>query len=251
MEGSHNAQTYPAYIRFEWKADVMEACIATRERELAAKHPPCDLRSIQTSIKWQKKFAAILSDHELNGLRLLGELRCEVISSRHYLTSNVVARHDEILSRWNSLRRSSEDFKERLVKSFNQHKNEKKLVKFSKQANAIYTWIELANKELDKPVQTDSPQQLQQAKELFTKLSMSKGKVLVSFERLHRLDHKIRSLGITKNPYTSITMTALNRMWRNFEKVLAKRTSVVDLMLSLAQQKCQSSWDVVFSKHDF
>lgn len=174
-----------------------------------------------------------LDNCELNGLRSLLNLRCEVTDSRHYLTSNVIARHDDILSRWNVLREASDRFQGRLMEVLSKHKNDKKLAKFSKRANAIYTWIELARKELYKPIQMDSREALKQVRETLMKLKASKCKVLLSFEKLHKLYGEIQSLGIARNPYSRLDMKTLTSMYTDLEKTLAKRITAVDMMLQL------------------
>lgn len=233
---SIEADTYSPYIRFTWKADLVEALISARESELAERRfIDTDLRSVQKTIRWQTKFDLTLNRYEVEGLACLRNLRCQVIEARHYLTTNVVARHDDILSRWRVLREASADFRAKTAEALKKHTLCKTLIKFSKRANAIFLWMELANEELTKPLSVESSAELRQTRHFLEKLMTSKAKVLASFEKLYKLDDILRSQGMKENPFTKLNTAILDEMWIAFEASLAKSFNMVDILSATAR----------------
>lgn len=223
-----------AYLQFMWKADVVESWVADKEVQIRSDDYGRDLSSVSTLLTKQDTFDAGLVAFQNEGIISLTQLKDQLVNSDHVQTDSIVARHADVIQRWNNLLAESDARKQRLYRMQRQFKEiEELFLNFAKKASAFNSWFENAEEDLTDPVRCNSIEEIRALKDAHARFISSLNSAQVDFNQLADLDRKIKSFNVGSNPYTWFTMEALEDTWRNLQKIIQER----DLELNKEYQR--------------
>ncbi|KAF7280660.1 alpha spectrin isoform X1 [Rhynchophorus ferrugineus] len=218
-----------AYLKFMWKADVVESWIADKETHVKSEEFGRDLSSVQTLLTKQETFDAGLTAFEHEGIQNITTLKDQLVASNHDQTATIVQRHADVIARWQLLLANSDARKQRLLRMQEQFKEiEELFLMFAKRASAFNSWFENAEEDLTDPVRCNSIEEIRALREAHSQFQASLSNAQADFDALAALDRQIKSFNVGPNPYTWFNMEALEETWRNLQKIIAERDAELD-----------------------
>lgn len=94
-----------------------------------------------------------LNAFEQEGIHNITALKDQLIDANHAQSPAIEKRHEDVISRWQKLRSSSNERKNRLISMQNQFREIEELyLTFAKKASAFNSWFENAEEDLTDPV---------------------------------------------------------------------------------------------------
>lgn len=150
-----------AFLQFLWKTDVVENWIVDREMQVRSDEYGRDLSSVQTLLTKQETFDAGLVAFEKEGIASIKQLKDKLIEAKHVQSAAIDKRFNDVMNRWNALKRASETRRKRLLDLQKQYKDLEELyLLFAKKASAFNSWFENAEEDLTDPVRCNSVEEI-------------------------------------------------------------------------------------------
>ncbi|XP_049884519.1 spectrin alpha chain isoform X2 [Pectinophora gossypiella] len=237
-----------AYLQLLWKADVVESWIADKETHVRSDEFGRDLSTVQTLLTKQDTFDAGLAAFEHEGIQNITALKEQLVAANHEQSAAIVARHADVISRWQRLLADSAARKQRLLQLQDQFRQIEELyLTFAKKASAFNSWFENAEEDLTDPVRCNSIEEIRALRDAHAQFQASLSSAQSDFEALAALDEQIKSFNVGANPYTWFTMEALEETWRNLRKIIAERD--VELTKEAQRQEENDKLRKEFAKH--
>ena len=219
-----NLHDNSAYLKFMWRADVVESWIADKEANVRSDDCGKDLSSVQTLLTKQDTFDIGLEAFEAEGIQNLTALKEQLVSSGHNQSTAISKKYEEVFGRWNKLVTDSNHRKQRLLQVQEQFRQiEELFLTFAKKASAFNSWFENAEEDMTDPVRCNSVEEIKSLREAHSQFRASLTAANTDFEALSQLDKQIKSYNVGANPYTWFTMAALEETWRNLQKIIQDR----------------------------
>ena len=170
------------YLRFLWKADVVENWIANKEQRLKNDEIGRDLSAVSASLsviiislimfdhltkffflshqhQKQNNFDNSLQAFEQESLKSLTLFKNALVSPGrdHVKRDDINKRYECLMDRWKNLHTLAQQRRERLLNVQNQYKEiEDLFLSFAKKASAFNSWFENAEEDLTDPVNYNS-----------------------------------------------------------------------------------------------
>lgn len=150
-------QDNSAFLQFLWKTDVVENWIVDRETQVRSDEYGRDLSSVQTLLTKQETFDAGLVAFEKEGIASIRQLKEQLVDAKHVQSAAIEKRFNDVINRWNALKRASDTRRKRLLDLQKQYKDLEELyLLFAKKASAFNSWFENAEEDLTDPVRCNS-----------------------------------------------------------------------------------------------
>ena len=231
-----------------WKADVVESWIADKEARIRSDELGRDLSTVQTLLRKQETFDAGLHAFEHEGIQNITKLKDQLVAAGHEQSDAIKNRHNNVISRWQTLLADSDSRKQRLLKMQEQFRQiEELFLTFAKKASAFNSWFENAEEDLTDPVRCNSIEEIKALREAHAQFQESLSVAQTDFEALSALDRKIKSFNVGANPYTWFNMEALEETWKNLLKIIDERTE--ELEKEAKRQEDNDKLRKEFAKH--
>jgi spectrin alpha len=219
-----NLLDFLQYLKFLWKADVVESWIADKEAYVKSSDFGRDLSSVQMLLTKQETFDIGLEAFENEGITNITELKNQLVDSGHSQSDSINKKYQEVIARWQKLLSDSHSRKERLLQVQQQFRQiEELFLHFAKKASAFNSWFENAEEDMTDPVRCNSVEEIKSLQDAHNQFQASLSSASSDFESLANLDKQIKSFNVGPNPYTWFTMEALEETWRNLQKIIRER----------------------------
>jgi spectrin alpha len=215
---------------------VVENWIVDRETQVRSDEYGRDLSSVQTLLTKQETFDAGLVAFEKEGIASIRQLKEQLVDAKHVQSAAIEKRFNDVINRWNALKRASETRRKRLLDLQKQYKDLEELyLLFAKKASAFNSWFENAEEDLTDPVRCNSVEEIKALHEAHEQFKQSLKAAESEFHQLAELDARIKSFNVGPNPYTWFTMESLEETWNNLQKIISDRDQ--ELLREEARQK--------------
>merc|ERR1711962_581761 len=243
-----NLMDNSAYLQFMWKADVVESWIADKESYVRSDEFGRDLSSVQTLLTKQETFDIGLEAFENEGISNITALKNQLVNSGHSQSEAINKKYQEVIARWQKLLADSNNRKTRLMQVQDQfRKIEELFLLFAKKASAFNSWFENAEEDMTDPVRCNSVEEINSLRIAHNQFQESLSSASADFEALSSLDKQIKNFKVGPNPYTWFTMEALEETWRNLQKIIRERDTV--LAKEATRQEENDKLRKEFAKH--
>ncbi|XP_014652504.1 PREDICTED: spectrin alpha chain, erythrocytic 1 [Ceratotherium simum simum] len=224
-----------AFQQFNWKADVVEAWIAEKERSLKINGNGADLAAFLTLLAKQDTLDASLQSFQQERLSEITDLKDQLVAAQHSQTKAIEERHTALLSRWEQLLEACAAHRQKLLeKQQPLQEAEELFMKFAHKASAFNNWCEHAEENLSEPVHCVSLNEIRQLQKDHETFLASLEKHQTYFNDLLELDQQIKALNVPSSPYTWLTVEVLDRIWKHLSDVIKEREQ--DLQKEEARQ---------------
>ncbi|XP_046912675.2 spectrin alpha chain isoform X2 [Dermatophagoides farinae] len=219
------------YLRFLWKADVVENWIANKEQRLKNDEIGRDLSAVSASLSKQNNFDNSLQAFEQESLKSLTLFKNALVSPGrdHVKRDDINKRYECLMDRWKNLHTLAQQRRERLLNVQNQYKEiEDLFLSFAKKASAFNSWFENAEEDLTDPVRCNSLEEMQTLTKNHQNFIDSLSQAHNDYQTLLDLDRQIKAYKLGPNPYTWFTIEAINDTWRNLQKIVLERNKELE-----------------------
>ncbi|XP_037681556.1 spectrin alpha chain, erythrocytic 1 [Choloepus didactylus] len=220
----HQLEDDYAFQQFNWKADVIEAWIAEKERSLNTSGNGADLAAFLTLLARQDTLDASLQHFQQDRLFEITDLKDQLVAAQHSQTKAIEERHAALMRRWEELLEASAAHRQKLLE--NQlpfQKAEELFMEFAHKASAFNSWCENAQEDLSEPVHCVSLNEIRQLQKDHEAFLASFAGAQADFNYLLELDQQIKALNVPSSPYTWLTVDVLERIWKQLPDIIKER----------------------------
>ncbi|XP_006895498.1 PREDICTED: spectrin alpha chain, erythrocytic 1 [Elephantulus edwardii] len=213
-----------AFQQFNWKADVVEAWIAEKEKSLKINGNGTDLAAFLTLLAKQDTLEASLRSFQQERLSEITDLKDQLVAAQHSQTKAIEERHAALLRRWEQLLEASAAHRQKLQdKQLPLQKAEELFMEFANKASAFNNWCENAEEDLSEPVHCISLNEIRQLQKDHEVFLASLADAQADFNHLLELDSQIKALNMPSSPYTWLTVEVLERFWKRLLGIVKER----------------------------
>ncbi|XP_062959972.1 spectrin alpha chain, erythrocytic 1 isoform X2 [Cynocephalus volans] len=213
-----------AFQEFNWKADVIEAWIAEREKSLKTNGSGADFAAFLTLLAKQDTLDASLQSFQQERLSEFTDLKDQLVAAQHSQTKAIEERHAALLRHWEQLLEASAAHRQKLLeKQLPLQKAEELFMEFANKASAFNNWCENAEENLSGPVHSVSLNEIRQLQKDHEVFLASMAGAQADFNYLLELDQQIKSLNVPSSPYTWLTVEVLERIWNHLPDIIKER----------------------------
>ncbi|XP_006861684.1 PREDICTED: spectrin alpha chain, erythrocytic 1 isoform X2 [Chrysochloris asiatica] len=213
-----------AFQQFNWKADVVEAWIAEKERSLKTNGNGADLAAFLTLLAKQDTLDASLQSFQQERLSEITNLKDQLVAAEHSQTKAIEERHAALLRHWEQLLEASAAHRQKLLeKQLPLQKAEELFMEFANKASAFNNWCENAEEDLSEPVHCVSLNEIRQLQKDHEVFLGSLAGAQADFNHLLELDQQIKALNVPSSPYTWLTVEVLERIWKHLPDIIKER----------------------------
>lgn len=149
------------------------------------------------------------------------QLKCKLVdleatknlSNYDYQPSALIARYDEVMSKWYDLRHKSDEWRIRLRSAFKVCKTKNLQKQFAIRVERVHSFFAAISEGLSRPRASKSLDEL-------TKLRNSMMDMKQSLEALRKFNEQLIHLDALGNPHTDITVASLENSWEKLMKLI-------------------------------
>ncbi|OQR79682.1 spectrin alpha chain isoform 2 [Tropilaelaps mercedesae] len=221
--------THSRFLHFMWRCDMVERWISEKEIYVKGENFGQTLSSVQVFYRKQTAFNNKLAAYAVDGVYPLFDLKDRLLKGNHQLSTKIVRRHDQVMSKWQVLRNASEMREIKLMQMLAKHQRvDDVLANFAKKASAFHLKCENAEKRLATTVRCTTSAELATQCAKSTQLLTMMSSIRKDLEELEVLDTKIKSIKnihVPRNPHTCLTIESLQEILNNLDNITNERNN--------------------------